>query len=227
MSSKQKRKQQSRAYARSRRHSAHDQQVQLAHTPGKKLEYKWIIMAVSFLMLFTCRKENRNCNTSGVVTLLEILRTLPENQRHKVCFVLFDLEEAGLLGSAAFASKHKAAMKDKLLINFDCVSDGEHVIFALRPKAKDKADLLGACYPSTEAVQCEVLTKGVFYPSDQAAFVHGVGVCALKKSKLFGWYMDRIHTKRDTVLDETNIDLLRAGTVRLVQAVTTKEETHA
>ena len=66
-----------------------------------------------------------------------------------------------------------------------------------------------------------------FYPSDQAAFRRGVGVCALKKSKLFGWYMDRIHTKRDTVLDEINIDLLRAGTLRLVQAVTTKEETHA
>ena len=49
----------------------------------------------------------------------------------------------------------------------------------------------------------------------------------MKKSKLFGWYMDRIHTKRDTVLDEKNIDLLREGTVRLVQWLANKEETHA
>ena len=62
--------------------------------------------------------------------------------------------------------------------------------------------------------------------SDQAAFRRGVGVCALKKSKFFGWYMDRIHTRRDTVLDEQNIDLLRAGTVRLVKSVVKKEETH-
>ena len=72
----------------------------------------------------------------------------------------------------------------------------------------------------------EVVTGFGFYPSDQAAFAHGVGVCALKKSKIFGWYMDRIHTRRDTVLDEGNIDLLRAGAVRLLQTVNEKEETH-
>ena len=55
----------------------------------------------------------------------------------------------------------------------------------------------------------------------------GVGVCALKKSKFFGWYMDRIHTKKDTVLDEENIAMLRAGTVRLLQTMNEKEEIHA
>ena len=63
----------------------------------------------ALLILFMAGPANRsnaNDNTSGVVTLLEVLRTLPENQRHKVCFVLFDLEEAGLLGSAAYRKKH-------------------------------------------------------------------------------------------------------------------------
>ena len=79
MSSKQKRKQQSRAYARSRRHSAHDQQVQLAHTPEKKLEYKWIIMAVSFLMLFTCLgfcSSNKGLYLGAITETLGIERSL-------------------------------------------------------------------------------------------------------------------------------------------------------
>ena len=92
------------------------------------------------------------------------------------------------------------------------------MIFALRPKAKDKADLLGACYPSAEAVQCEVLTKGVFYPSDQANFPQGVGVAALKRSKRWGiLYMDRIHTPKDTVYRAENIAFLTEGSERLIQ----------
>ena len=86
---------------------------------------------------------------------------------------------------------------------------------------------LREAYVGTEDKTVEVVEGFGFYPSDQAAFTYGVGVCALKKSKLFGWYMDRIHTKRDTVLDEKNIDLLRDGTVRLVQWLANKEETHA
>ena len=44
-----------------------------------------------------------------------------------------------------------------------------------------------------------------------------MGVCALKHSRLVGWYMDRIHTGRDTVLDTENIRLLRSGVLRLLE----------
>ena len=65
----------------------------------------WILLIG---MLFgPANPSNANDNTSGVVTLLETMRTLPENQRHKVCFVLFDLEEAGMLGSSAYRKAHK------------------------------------------------------------------------------------------------------------------------
>ena len=48
------------------------------------------------------------------------------------------------------------------------------------------------------------------YPSDQMMFPYGVGICALKKSKV-GLYVDKIHTSRDTILEETNVNLLRAA----------------
>ena len=48
------------------------------------------------------------------------------------------------------------------------------------------------------------------YPSDQANFPWGVGICALRKGKA-GLYLSRIHTRRDTVLEETNVNILRAA----------------
>lgn len=190
--------------------------TQLTFEAGYWITYLTFLLLLFLMMAGPANKHTVNDNSSGVITLLELMdRTAPDGT---AAFVFFDLEEAGLLGSAAFASKHKTAMKDKLLINFDCVSDGEHVIFALRPKAKDKADLLCACYPSAEAVQCEVLTKGVFYPSDQANFPQGVGVAALKRAKRWGiLYMDRIHTPKDTVYRAENIAFLTEGSARLIQ----------
>ena len=48
------------------------------------------------------------------------------------------------------------------------------------------------------------------YPSDQKHFPYGVGICALRKQKKI-LYMSRIHTKKDTVLDITNVNILRAA----------------
>jgi hypothetical protein len=45
-----------------------------------------------------------------------------------------------------------------------------------------------------------------------------VGVAALKKSKLLKiLYMDRIHTKKDTVYREENIAYLKEGSIRLLK----------
>ena len=73
----------------------------------------WTFLGVYFLSFFGMmllgppNKHTVNDNTSGVVTVLEIARSLPVIHRDKVCFVLFDLEEAGMIGSSSFASKHK------------------------------------------------------------------------------------------------------------------------
>ena len=56
--------------------------------------------AIVLMLIGPANSSNVNDNTSGVVTLLEIARSIPELHRKNVCFVLFDLEEAGLIGSA-------------------------------------------------------------------------------------------------------------------------------
>ena len=207
-----------------------------SRTAGEMMVYAapllyYLALLVCFWWMFDgkANRHTANDNTSGTVTLLEIALSLPQDLRENVCFVWFDNEERGLLGSQAFAKRHKAAKKNALVLNFDCVGDGDSLQFFPGKKVKktEVTDLLRASFLPVGDKSVEVVEGFGFYPSDQAAFRRGVGVCALKKSRVFGWYMDRIHTKRDTVLEETNIDLLRAGTVRLLQTIKDKEETHA
>ena len=115
--------------------------------------------------------------------------------------------------------KYKAVMKDKLLVNFDCVSDGDTFLLGISKKANQKYHVaISRAFASTQdkTVLLEALHK-VYYPSDQAGFPVAIAVAALKRSKLFGYYMDRIHTKRDTVFQEENIAYLAERTAQLIE----------
>lgn len=189
----------------------------------------WAVMIIMYALLFfmvwwildgPANKHTANDNTSGVLTLLEIALALPAEQRGNVCFVFFDNEEKGLLGSAAFAAKHRSVKKNTLTINFDCVSDGDYIHFFPNKRRKKDADtwkLLEEAF-FADGGKTVTVTTGV-YPSDQRVFARGVGVCALNKGRICGYYMDKIHTNKDTVLDERNIALLRDGAVRLTAAL--------
>lgn len=189
-----------------------------AEVGGGILELGWLALLVVemwLIMAGPANKQTANDNTSGVTVLLELMSALPENLRGEVAFIFFDLEEMGLFGSAGFAAKHKTIMKNTLLINFDCVSDGDTILFAVGKEARSNMPSLEAAFPTTESFAVDIACKGVFYPSDQANFRKGVGVAALKKTHRGLLYMDRIHTKRDTVYREENIVYLTEGAIRL------------
>ena len=177
-----------------------------------------IYLVLLYLLLGgPANKNTANDNTSGVTTILNIVEELPQDQKSNVAFVLFDLEEVGLFGSSSFASKHKTIKKNTLVINFDCVSDGETILFALKRTTKKYAELLEKAFVSTPDIAVDI-TKNAFYPSDNASFRGGIGVAALKKSKLFSTlYMDRIHTKKDVIYREENIQFLTDGAIKLAQ----------
>ena len=189
-------------------------------------------LALSAVMLTACalilvgpaNKHTANDNTSGVTAVIDIMRVMPEELRGKAAFILFDLEEAGLLGSSHYRSAHKSEIKDKLMVNFDCVSDGKNILFVVKKGARPFAPALRAAFPSEGEFVVEVAEKGAIYPSDQASFPRGVGVASLKRSKFLGLlYMDRIHTKRDTVYESENIEYLTRGAVRLTEALSRGE----
>lgn len=210
-----------------------DVAVMLLFEPPERL----MTVLVNGLLLFflwwmvagPANRHTANDNTSGVVTLVETARHLPQELRDGVCFVFFDNEEKGLLGSAAFAKRHKAARQKALVLNFDCVGEGDDIQFFPNRKMKSEEvlDTIAACYPSGGGKTTEVVRSFGFYPSDQVNFTRGMGVCGVKRSRLFGYYLSRIHTNRDTVLQQENIDLLRCGTVELLKTLQEKEVPHA
>lgn len=167
-------------------------------------------------------KANRhtaNDNTSGVLTLIETALALPPEHRERVCFVFFDNEEKGMFGSAAFANRHKNVKKHTIVLNFDCVGDGNSIqFFPQKMLKKDEAALerMEAAFLPAGDKDVQVVRGFSLYPSDNANFKRGVGVCALKHKRVVGYYMDRIHTSRDTVLDQGNIALLRDGALRYI-----------
>lgn len=181
--------------------------------------YAWLLGYFLTFFLFMsgpANKHTANDNTSGVITLMEIMQALPDEKKNEIAFVFFDLEEMGLFGSSGFASKHKKEMKDKLLLNFDCVSDGNTILFAVKNSAKKYIPALEKSFVSNDSFTVDIASKGVFYPSDQANFKAGVGVAALNYSKkLRTLYMDKIHTDKDVVFKEENIEFLTSGAVRL------------
>jgi hypothetical protein len=181
-------------------------------------------MALMFY-LFMGGKPNphtANDNTSGVITLCELISSMTEEQKAQTAFVFFDNEENGLLGSAFFRKLHKKdGLETKLMLNFDCVSDGDHMLFVLsKPAVKSYGEAFATAFPSTaEKTVYNEKSSNTMYPSDQGNFPIGVGIAALKKKRFVGLYMNRIHTIKDTVFQKENIQFFVDGTKRLLDTI--------
>lgn len=168
----------------------------------------WLIIAGP------ANKHTANDNTSGVVTVLALTDIIGAVNNRNIAFVLFDNEEKGIIGSAAFVRAHKNLRENAVIVNFDCVSDGEAILMTFTKKVReqkiyetisDRSENFLAAYGKYPLI---VPSSRAIYPSDQANFRNGVAVAAMNKKKFIGYYVDKIHTNADTVFDETNITAL-------------------
>ncbi len=171
-----------------------------------------------FLMLFfgPTNKHTANDNTSGIITVIETMLAMDTEDRERVCFVLFDLEEVGLIGSSAFRQKHASVMKNKILINLDCVSDGDYLMLVINRPASKTPHFRENIQSSFEKALENTSDKTFhidpawlsIYPSDQMGFRKSLAIAALKKAPIIGLYLDRIHTKHDVIFDAENIHII-------------------
>ena len=184
--------------------------------------YLLMLFLIFFQLMMGYRNpKNYNDNTSGVVTLLELLESVED--REKIAFVFFDNEEKGLLGSGAFRKKYASKVVDKVLLNFDCVGDGDTLLLKYNKSMhqSDVKNVLEASCVSNEHKKFIFSDKGL-YPSDQKHFdkiCHTVAIAALKSSKWVGLYMNRIHTPKDTCLDENNVELLKESVLAFLKKI--------
>ena len=184
----------------------------------------FIGLAVYYVLYFIqffgapANQHTANDNTSGVCLLIRLLETLTPEQRKKVAFVFFDNEEKGCVGSKAFRKLHKAETEQKLIFNFDCIADGDHILFlSSLPAEKEWEPLLRQAFSDGNGFTVSFTnSKKAKYSSDQKRFPMSIGTAALTKHPVIGYYFSRIHTAKDTVCNRKNIEFIRAGATRFV-----------
>ena len=131
-------------------------------------------------------KNNRNANTSGVVTLLEVAKTYP-CLKEKPVFVVDCVGE----GDELLVLPSKATRWDG-----------------------DLLDAINENFVNGEKKTCFLKTDGqIIFPSDNRAFPHSTAVCACKKVAGFGRC---ILPRGTGEIDEENVALLREGLCRLI-----------
>ncbi len=169
----------------------------------------------------TPNKNNANDNTSGVVTLLQTVTALPQELRDRVCFVLFDQEEKGLVGSKIYRKAHMEQTDRQIVLNLDCVGDGDIILFEPVKSLQTDTETLQKISAICKTVGNKELRleQGPFTgSSDQKSFPKGIGIKALHYKKGVGLYCGYIHTNRDKTLDETNVNILQAALIDIISS---------
>lgn len=185
----------------------------------------WLLFLAA-LVLGPPNKHNANDNSSGVLGVVETLLALRPEEREKVCFVLFDHEESGLVGSSQFYAAHRREIGLTPLVNLDCIGDGEAIILVVSSKVRKDAQLypaIRAAFDAQVAARSKTLLYdtplSTFYPSDQFSFPSSVAIAAMRKSPLIGYYLADIHSPRDQRLDEVNLALISGALADLVRGL--------
>ncbi len=165
------------------------------------------LMALMLIPMLIVNRSNSNDNTSGVTCVLECAIKALEDPAlmDRCCFVLFDNEEWGLIGSLGFAAerkKRKVDEKKHFVINLDCVGVG---------------DVLASVTTGTPGERCKALTDSLssighpveckrselVFMSDHAAFPDAVMLSYMNRSKLGPLYIPNIHSRKDTECDNS------------------------
>ena len=186
--------------------------------PGMMLPLFLLLLAVALFYpkYGPDEKNNRNANTSGVVTLLEVAKTLTPRYRGEVCFLFLD----GGTQTGKGAKRLRRAyprLKEKPVFVVDCVGEGDELLVLPSKATRWDGDLLDAIsenFVNGEKKTCFLKTDGqIIFPSDNRVFPHSTAVCACKKVAGFG----RCILPRGTgEIDEENVALLREGLCRLI-----------
>jgi len=198
-----------------------------AQALGLEQRASLLVLLVVYYALFAIKMfllppnpHNANDNTSGIGTLLSVWEGLSMDARIKVALVFFDNEEYGCVGSKAWYTAHQDALKDKPVLNFDCVGDGEYFLIALPDDGSVIDEKLRTVLVSDGTFEVLFDTrKHASCSSDHKRFPKGIAVGALHKAPIIRYYFSRIHTPRDTILNPKNIEFLVNRLCKMIETL--------
>lgn len=178
-----------------------------------------IVYWAMFLLIFLgpANRHTANDNTSGTAALLQIMQEMPAAHRNQAAFIFFDNEEFGKVGSKQYAKAHPGIMEGKVVLNLDCIGDGDDFMIVAPKKADDTLiTLFRQCFQDGQgkrALHCSA--KNTHYNSDQLSFPNAVAIAACQKNAL-GYFIPRIHTRRDVICEKANLDYICRGALQLM-----------
>ena len=173
-----------------------------------------VLLGMLLMMFGAANKHNVNDNTSGIAALLETMQRLSPEAREKTAFILFDHQETGSRGAKSYGAQHVEVQTMKLLVDLSCVGDGDTFVISAPKMAQDKPEYAVVRESLEEnamafGVSAQFFGRaGVQGAGDYRRFVCGVGVSAYHHSAGVGLITGRIHTSRDTVCRQENLDYL-------------------
>ena len=165
-------------------------------------------------------KNNVNDNTSGVAVLLETMARIPEENRSKTAFILFDNMEKGRKGSKAYARDHLEMQHTRFVVNADSVGVGDTFLVtapALAVQLPQYARLETALAAIPERQVRFVSSVTTRMNSDFRSFKCGVGVMACEQVPGVGLFLGDLHTSGDDHADQGNIDGLAQAFATLAE----------
>ncbi len=173
---------------------------------GAILSMPVLLTVLTLLPMLIRNRSNRNDNTSGTMCVLECaLKALEQpDLLKKCCFVLFDNEEWGLIGSLGFAAERKKKgidEKQHFIINLDCVGVGDVLASVTTGRPGSRCDAL-IDYIKQRGINTEQIRSQLVFMSDHAVFPDSVMLSTMSRSKLGPLYIPNIHSSKDTECDE-------------------------
>lgn len=179
------------------------------------LAYELCLLVIMFGTMFIKNKNNRNDNTSGSLAVLNLAVMAQQDPefKSKCCFVLFDNEEWGLIGSAGHAKwlkKNKIDASKSTYINLDCIGYGD-VLLAAKTPGKNTAFAPITEHLSSAGLNVKKKTSSMVFISDHANFKNSVMLSYVKRSLIGPLYMPKIHTARDKICEMDKVTELCAS----------------
>lgn len=178
----------------------------------------WMVTYLGILLWMSLggipNKNNVNDNTSGLAALLTMMAQLPEEDRAKAAFILFDNEEKGLGGSKSYAKEHQQVAYTRLTVNLHCIGVGEHIIVTSRKLARQHREF---SYLQKHLAAITTHKPHFFNSFGSASFKCGVNIGASKYLSGIGFYTPHLHTKRDTEADAGNIEAVAGALTECIK----------
>lgn len=187
---------------------------------SKAIDYSLVFLNLSimgYVMGFSgkdsANPRNLLDNDSGVIGVLQSLNAFkdaPKEIKDKIKWMVVDNEEKFLLGSLAYADKHKSALKNQSYINLDCIGLGKKINLLHYNYIKGAPKLAKEIYfaiKKEKDFKPTISTSGIASTSDHFSFCKNAkeSVCLLADATLL---KDHIHSKYDTEIEPKTIEVL-------------------